>query len=128
MSTRLASIRRGKTGDTQRYSLARPLDAAKNSLLLLILSRQAMTTTTSPKPRPKKWTNTNSDEQCLSEVRNPVGRALYVLSLKTGFYSIERLDRRLSLVILGFLLMVSTLMVYVLGQGVRDGWRAAAEH
>ena len=73
-----------------------------------------------------KWTNTNSDERCLSDVQNPVARFLYVLSLKTGFYSIEPTDRRLSLLIFCFLMIVSSIMLYVFCQGVRDGFLEAA--
>lgn len=74
-------------------------------------------------PRRGPWTNTNSDEQCLDDTQNALGRALYVLSLKTGFYAIEPTDRRVSLVIVGFLLMVSTMMLHVFVQGVRDGFK-----
>ena len=92
-------------------------------------SNPTTTTSLSSKPavvgRQKKWTNTNSDERCLKDVNNPVSRFLYVLSLKTGFYSIEETDRRISLVIFCFLMIVSTIMFYVFVQGVRDGFQQA---
>ena len=80
---------------------------------------------TPPQPRPRPLTNTNSDEQCLTDPQNSLSRALYVLSLKTGFYAIEPMDRRFSLVIVCFLMMVSTMMFYVFVQGVRDGFQQA---
>ena len=92
-----------------------------------------MTTATTPSTKPastrsnnkKKWTNTNSDELCLQNVNNPISRALYVLSLKTGLYAVEKPDQRISLVIVGFLTMVSSIMFYVFVQGVRDGFQQA---
>lgn len=83
-------------------------------------------TQTTPKPRTKKWTNTNSDERCLQNVGNPLSRFLYIIALKTGLYSIEPTDRRISLVMACFLTVVSTLMFYVFVQGVREGFQAAA--
>lgn len=80
---------------------------------------------TTPVARKKKWTDTNSDEKCLSDVQNPLNRFLYVLSLKTGFYAIEPTDRKISLVIASFLMIVSVTMGYVFVQGVRDGFQAA---
>lgn len=83
-------------------------------------------TKTTPVPRKKKWTDTNSDEKCLSDVNNPLSRFLYVLSLKTGFYAIEPIDRKISLVIACFLLLVSITMCYVFVQGVLDGFNSAS--
>jgi hypothetical protein len=86
-------------------------------------------TTASPSPvrlQPKTrrpWTNTNSDEQCLQQVDNPLSRFWYILSLKTGFYAIEANDRRVSLLVAWFMLVTSSLMLYVFGHGVRNGWQ-----
>lgn len=81
--------------------------------------------TRTPVPRKKKWTDTNSDEKCLADVKNPLSRFIYVLSLKTGFYSIEPSDRKISLLIGCFLMIVSATMCYVFVQGIRDGFQAA---
>jgi hypothetical protein len=61
----------------------------------------------------------------LQQVDNPLSRFWYILSLKTGFYAIESNDRRVSLLVAWFMFITSSLMLYVLGQGVRDGWQAA---
>lgn len=81
-----------------------------------------------PPPPSPRWTDTNSDERCLADDHHhhPINRFLYILSLKTGFYSIEPMDRRFSLLIVCFLMLVSTVMLYVFGRGVRDGFQQRA--
>mmetsp|Transcript_23510 Transcript_23510/g.50993 ORF Transcript_23510/g.50993 Transcript_23510/m.50993 type:complete len:218 (-) Transcript_23510:200-853(-) len=71
--------------------------------------------------RTKKWTDTNSDKHCIQQKKNPLSRLVYSISLATGYYAIEPLDKKLSLVLGYVLLAIFMLLMYVFCQGFQEG-------
>mmetsp|Transcript_18777 Transcript_18777/g.24186 ORF Transcript_18777/g.24186 Transcript_18777/m.24186 type:complete len:183 (+) Transcript_18777:167-715(+) len=102
-------------------------------------SSTTTTTSTTPSPRSKssannnnnntrtkKWTDTNSDKHCIQHMQNPFARLGYSISLATGFYAVEPLDKKLSIVLGYVLLAIFLLLIYVFYQGVQDGLEPVA--
>ena len=73
----------------------------------------------------KRWTDTNSDKHCIQNTQNPFAQLGYTISLATGFYAIEPLDKRLSVILAYALLVIFLVLIHVFYQGVQDGLAAA---
>ena len=69
----------------------------------------------------RRWTDTNSDKHCIQNTQNIFSRMGYTLSLATGFYAIEPLDKRLSMILGYALLIIFILLTFVFYRGVQDG-------
>ena len=78
-----------------------------------------------PKKEKKRWTDTNSDKHCIQNTQNPFAQLGYTISLATGFYAIEPLDKQLSVILAYALLVIFLVLIHVFYQGVQDGLAAA---
>ena len=82
--------------------------------------------TSESRRKKQRWTDTNSDKHCIQNTHNPLARLGYSISLATGFYAVEPLDKRLSLVLGYSLLAVFLTLITIFIMGVRDGIMAGS--
>ena len=91
-----------------------------------LLSPKSSHPLTSESRKKQRWTDTNSDKHCIQNTHNPLARLGYSISLATGFYAVEPLDKRLSLVLGYSLLAVFLTLITIFIMGVRDGIMAGS--